>query len=96
MSIFFVPYFDNTPATIEVNGHKLLIVASDSEDLQQEMSSIGAEEIREVIVEKEDEEIPAALADLAADIGGGVVLTPPGVRPLEMIDSLVKELPWIH
>ncbi len=96
MSVFFVPYFDDVPATIEVNGHTLLIVASDSDDLQEEMSFIGANEIREFIVEKEEEEIPEVLADLAADIGGGVVLTPPGVRTLDMIDDLVRELPWIH
>lgn len=97
MTVFFVPYTDNAPAPVSINGHRVLIVASDSEDIVQELSTIGADEIREIhVVKDDDEEISQALAELAADIGGGVVLTPPGITPRVMIDNLSRELPWIH
>jgi hypothetical protein len=96
MTVFFVPYSGDAPAAIEINGHKVLIVASDSEDIQTDLSLIGADDVREVYLGRDDEDISEVLADLAANVGGGVVMTPPGVSPSDMIDNLSRELPWIH
>lgn len=96
MTRYFVPYIDNEPAAIEVNGHKLLIVASESEDMVNDLDLLGGAEIREVQLSEDDTEGSKILADLAANINGGVVLAPPGVSPRSMIQDLSEELPWIH
>ncbi|MCB0322628.1 MAG: hypothetical protein KDD69_03610 [Bdellovibrionales bacterium] len=96
MSTFFVPYTRNVPAAIEIKGHKLLIVASEPEDIAADLQLIGADEIREIDLPGDEAQTTEVLADLAAEVGGGVVLTPAGVSPSVMIHSLEQELPWIH
>ena len=96
MARFFVPFINDEPAAIEVNGHKLLIVTSESEDMIADLDLLGGGEIREMTLAEDDSEGSKLMADLAADINGGVVLAPPGVRPRNMIEDLAEELPWIH
>ncbi len=96
MTRFFVPFLDDEPAAIEVNGHKLLIVTSESADMIADLEVLGGAEIREIALADDDSEGSKLMADLAADINGGVVLTPPGVSPRTMIEDLSEELPWIH
>ena len=94
MEKLFVPYAaDNTPAAIEINGHRVLIVSTDPGEMKEELAIVGGTEVREF--EYHDNE-PQALADLAASIKGGVVLAPPGVSVSAMITSLSAQLPWIH
>lgn len=92
MGKVFVPYVDDQPAAVEVNGHRLLILTSLPEDMAEDLELLGGSEIREVQYSDED----TMLVDLAANINGGVVLAPPGTSPRSMIDSLSAELPWIH
>lgn len=96
MSKLFVPYHDNAPAAVNIKGHRLLIVASDSDDMVADLNSLGGDSIREIHLRDSDSDETAFLADLAACINGGVVLTPPGVRPSIMLRNLEERLPWIH
>ena len=90
---FFVPYQADGPAAIDIKGHKLLILSYSEEDMVRELEILGGDEIREVTYIHDENEL---LADLAAEINGGVVLTPPGTSVATMIKSLESELPWIH
>ena len=92
----FVPYIHNVPAALEINGHKVLIICADSDDIVGELDIVGGDEIRELVLGEGSHEQSELLADLAADIEGGVVLSPPGVPPSAMINNLRQELPWIH
>ena len=96
MQKFFVPYTNNEPAAVEVNGHRLLILTSESDDLVHDLELLGGSEIREMDLSEDESEQSRVLADLAADINGGVVLAPPGISPRDMIENLAEELPWIH
>lgn len=93
MARVFVPYKSENPASIEVKGHKVLIVASKVEDLIEHEYFLSSEEIREMYFRETDEETLQRLAKL---VDGGVVLAPPGVGLSAMISSLEHELPWIH
>lgn len=94
MEKLFVPYTGNVPAALDIKGHRVLIISSQIEDIAKDLELVGGEEVREI--ELPDNDGTKVLADLAADINGGVVLTPPGVSPRDMIESLESELPWIH
>lgn len=96
MDKFFVPYIDDSPAAIDINGHRVLIVTSEPDDMIPDLEILGGEEIREVQIFEDQDDESEELANLAATINGGVVLTPPGVRPRAMIENLEEELPWIH
>jgi len=89
----YVPFKCENPASIEVKGHRVLIVASKVEDLIEHEDLLGGEEIREMNFKESDRE---ALQRLAQIVDGGVVLAPPGVGLSAMISSLEHELPWIH
>lgn len=96
MSKLFVPYLNNAPAAVEIKGHRLLIVTTDSDDMVADLRSLGGNAIREIQLRDTTSDESAFLADLAACINGGVVLTPPGVRPSAMVKNLELRLPWIH
>ena len=96
MTKYFVPYTQDTPAAIEIKGHRLLLVSTDEGELLDDLDRIGGDRVREINLRDDSAEQTAALADLAATVNGGVVLTPPGVSVERMIQSLETELPWVH
>ena len=93
MGKLFVPYRDEAPAAVEINGHRLLILATTSMDLVAHLKTLGGNEVREVSFIEDDTK---ALAELADEVECGVVLTPAGTTVKAMIHSLEAELPWIH
>ncbi len=94
MSTFFIPYSGDTPAAVEINGHRLLILASEPGDVEPDLIELGGTEVRTLEIEKGHEN--EAFLHLAEEIKGGVVLTPPGIPVSILIDSLERELPWVH
>lgn len=93
MSKFFVPYHGDTPATIDVKGHRILVVWTQDDDLEADLDRFGADQIKELESATEDNEM---LAGLANEIRGGVVLAPPGIDATTMLESLSRDLPWVH
>lgn len=96
MDKFFVPYSDGAPLALNIKGHKVLIVTTDSEDMVEDLDALGGNEVLEIELPDGEVDYSQVLADLAARINGGVVLAPPGVTPTAMIHDLEAELPWIH
>lgn len=96
MTKYFIPYTQEIPAAIEIKGHRLLLVSTDEGELLDDLDRIGGDTVREINLRDDSAEQTAALADLAASVNGGVVLTPPGVSLERMIQSLETELPWVH
>ena len=96
MEKYFLPYYHNLPAAIEIKGHRLLIVTCNEEDMLDELSALGGDEIREIQVGDFELEPSNALATIAAENNCGVVLTPPGISPSLMISSLERQLPWVN
>ncbi|OVE80335.1 hypothetical protein BVY02_00470 [bacterium J17] len=90
---FFVPYEGNHPAAIEIKGHRVLILSTVGEQIWENLDALGGTDVRVIELVDDENEI---LADLAASINGGVVLSPPGMELIQIIDNLEKELPWIH
>ena len=96
MGKYFIPYADDLPAVVNIKGHRVIIVGSKEEDFLGELALIGGDELREIDLPLEALEQSTRLAELAADVSGGVVLSPPGVSPSVMIRDLEEQLPWVH
>ena len=94
MSKYFVPFIENHPAAVEVNGHRLLLVSTSAEEINEGLTEIGGKEVRELDLKPSEEE--TVLAGLAQSIRGGIVLTPPGIQVRTMLKSLEAQLPWVH
>lgn len=93
MTKIFVPYEHNRPASIIINGHRLLILATSREEIESDLSAVGADEVRQVELVGDETE---ALAELGASVQSGVVVTPPGISIGDLMHSLQEELPWVH
>ncbi len=97
MGSVFVPYsVDNTPAAIEIKGHRLLILSTKASDLRKDLKRVGGTNIRKIELSAEIEQQNAVLSQLALSAGSGVVITPPGVSLTAMIENLEKQLPWLQ
>lgn len=89
----FVPFSSGSPAFVTVNGHRLLIVATEAEDITDELALLNAEELREITI---SEELEHTLSQLAETGQAGVVVVPPGASASDVIQSLHSELPWLQ
>lgn len=96
MTTYFIPYSNNQPASIEVKGHRLLLVATNPEDIEENLDEIGGDRVEQLEIAGNHLEQSVALSSLAESIKGGVVLAPPGVSLSNMLDNLEKELPWMQ
>jgi len=96
MTRYFVPYDHENPLAIDIKGHRLILLSSDRENLALDLKKIGGDDVREIHLRDEPLEQSQELTRLAASVGGGVVITPPGVSISSMIRNLENELPWIH
>jgi hypothetical protein len=103
MSTFFVPYFDNKPVCLDVKGHRLVIVTAEREPLLEELGDLGGDDVRELNVQDDllrrkdmDWLAQAPFVELAQKVEGGVVFAPPGISPTAIIETLERELPWLH
>lgn len=96
MQKVYVPFHNNEPASVEINGHRLVIVCTESGDVPEDPSLLGGAEIREVDLADEDADQSETLLNLAAEVNSGVVITPPGISAEDLIANLRQELPWVH
>lgn len=96
MGKMYVPYQKDHPATICVNGHKLVIVSKSSNTFTKDLEMVGGDSVREIALNGDTQDEALALAHLATTIQGGVVMAPNSMRLTTMIKSLEKQLPWLH
>jgi hypothetical protein len=93
MTNLYVPYDGEIPAAIEINGHRLVIVSTSRDELEDDLQRIGGTEIREIEVPEDENRM---LVDIASAVHGGVVIPPPGMTVESVIENLERELPWMQ
>ncbi len=101
MEKVYVPFIENEPITVEVNGHRFLILASEEEDLMDQLEEFGDAEVREFDVHISDVaegnfDLSHELTQISEHANAGVLVQPPGVSTSLLIESLESELPWLH
>ncbi|MDC0357527.1 hypothetical protein OAO01_01830 [Oligoflexia bacterium] len=96
MTEYFIPYAGKQPASLNINGHKLVIVSQDRQELMDHLQVLGGDRLEELRSGASREEEQELLEDLADRIDGGVVVAPSDIELDEVIRDLQSELPWIQ
>jgi hypothetical protein len=99
MPKFFVPYCNDKPAAIEINGHRLVVLGCEKQELMHDLNLLGGDQVKEIFLSENLDIEPTSqelLINLAESVQGGVVFAPPGVSVKAMLSSLKAELPWLH
>jgi len=93
MEKLFIPYKEDKPAYVYINGHCLIILSTDGESLEA-AQCVDLDSIQELECNPSDME--SIIASLHEDVKGGIIITPTDVNPDELVESLAEELPWIQ
>lgn len=96
MKQYYVPYSGELPASLSINGHQLVIVSEDRDELLDGLSQLGADRVEGIVSSGEDEEEVELAKNLAQCSGSGVVIAPAELTLDELIQNLEIELPWIQ
>ena len=96
MKEYFVPYFGNQPASLCINGHRLVIISQDRQDLVDHLSHLGGDRVEGIVSSGSQQDEVKLLEGLAESAGGGVVVAPSELTLDEVIRNLESELPWIQ
>jgi len=79
-----------------INGHRLVIISADRNDIEDNLSLLGADRLHELDDWGSRAEQEASLETIASTVGGGVVVAPEDLELREVIKNLETELPWIQ
>ncbi len=93
---FFVPYTGKKPASVSINGHRLVILSSERDTIEDDLDLFGADRIKKVRLGGSEVEQERALGKIARQVDGGVVIAPAGVGIRDVLKNLESELPWVH
>lgn len=96
MENFFVPYFGKRPASLCINGHKLVILAHEKDTLEDDLDLLGADRVKSVKLSDKHGDQEKFLGKIARQVDGGVVIAPTGVDLRDVIRNLESELPWLQ
>ena len=96
MGKVFVPYAGKEPASIDINGHRLIILTTEPDSLEEGLPLIGGDSVQPYSSFNNPEELKQASEELAKTCEAGVVIAPAGVELIELLRNLENQLPWIH
>lgn len=96
MENFFVPYVGKRPASLCINGHRLVILAHEKDTLEDDLDLLGADRLKKVKISDKGAEHEKFLGKIARQVDGGVVIAPMGVDLRDIIKNLESELPWLQ
>ncbi len=91
-----MPYTGKKPASLFINGHRLVILAHDKEVLAEGLELLGADTVKAVKCSHTSREQERVLGKIAKQVDGGVVVAPSGVDLRDVIKNLENELPWLQ
>jgi len=96
MTRYYIPFSGRSPAALDINGHRLLIVSSDQRDIEESLALFGADTVKSIDRDLARDDGHVVLEKLADSIKGDVVIAPED-EPLEAIlTDLQEELPWLQ
>jgi hypothetical protein len=96
MENYFVPYMGKRPASVCINGHRLVILAHDRDTLEEDLDLLGADRVKTVTLGENEDEQDLLLGKIARQVDGGVVIAPEGVNLRDVLKNLESELPWVQ
>lgn len=96
MDNFFVPYIGKKPASVCINGHRLVILAQERDMLEEDLDLLGADSVKRVKGAQSEQDQEKLFGKLARQVDGGVVIAPEGVGLRDVLKNLESELPWLQ
>jgi len=96
MERYFIPYTGKKPASLCINGHRLVILAHDKDMIEDDLDLLGADRVKTVKLASAEEEQVKFLGKIARQVDGGVVIAPSGITLRDVIKNLESELPWLQ
>ena len=93
METLYAPYIGPEPATIAVNGHRVLVLSHDQCELEETLPLLGGDTVHAVGDGGEDSE---ALAQKFSGTKAHIVITPTEASVTEVLHSLEESLPWLQ
>lgn len=96
MGFLFVPYSGKSPAPVTINGHKLLILSVDSDDIKRHLPVFGGDTVKKIKTGYTPEEQTEQLAKLARKVKSGIVITPSELDVDGLLKNLESSLPWVQ
>lgn len=93
MEPIFVPYAGTHPATIDINGHRLVILSQEREQLEDCLELLGGDHVFEVD-QTNFETSEEVLQGLAEESKARLVVTPLDVEIPQVLEQLRINLPW--
>ena len=95
MQTYFVPYTGESPAALQINGHRVVLLARDRAQLENELTIVGADRVCPI----DDEDFSSEehlLSYMAETTHAHIVVTPSEIPLSDIIENLERELPWIQ
>ncbi len=96
MTRFYIPYSGKRPVPLEINGHRLIVLAKDKGALEEDLELVGADRIKTVRVEDSETAEQEFFTKLAQRNGAGVLVMPPEISYSQLRYSLIEQLPWLQ
>lgn len=96
MSYFYTPYSGDKPATIWVNGHRVIIVSERRESFARSLDLLGADSVKRIPGGNTAKDHRRFFSELSKSADGGIVVTTDELSVADVIKGLETELPWIH
>ena len=96
MSKYFIPYSGTKPASVEINGHRLIFLSKSRDNFEEELDKVGADTVKVVKIKDDTLEEEKFFSKLARKNDAGVVIVPAEASCDDLILALSDKLPWIQ
>lgn len=96
MSRYYIPYSGNNPTSLEINGHRLIVLAKDKTSLENDLEAVGADRIRVIKVDDSEVAEQQFFTKLAARNSAGVLILPSETTYSDLVKNLEDQLPWLQ
>ncbi|MCO6431205.1 MAG: hypothetical protein J5J00_10120 [Deltaproteobacteria bacterium] len=96
MADVYIPFAGDKPAALDINGHRLIILSTEEEWLQEGLDYLGGDRVERYSTFSSRAELHDATTKLAKSYDAGVVIAPADVQMADLIHNLQSELPWIQ
>ena len=96
MKKFYIPYCGKKPSAVEINGHRLIMLAQEKESVITHLDAVGADRLKVVKVDDSESAEVEFFSKLSFRNDAGVVVVPPEINCGEMLATLEANLPWVQ
>jgi len=96
MKGYFVPFQSGKPATITVNGHRLVVLSRDPTVIKASLPKLGGDTVKRLKSGQTKEDEDQFFKRLAEKANAGVVIAPGNLELELILSNLEIQLPWLQ